>query len=126
MWPAVARAEGCTLCGFCVQVCPARALRVDEDAHETRLTLDPASCTGCGRCVRACDPRALMLAAADATAYAICYTPRILRRSPRASCPACGAPTVSQAELAYVATQLGDRPAWLDYCLACRSEYYGG
>ena len=61
MLPVVARAEACTLCSFCVQVCPTRALRVDEDARETRLVLDPAACTGCGKCVRTCDSRALRM-----------------------------------------------------------------
>ena len=132
--PVVARVEVCTLCGFCVQVCPTRALRVDEDARETRLVLDPAACTGCGKCVRTCDPRAITLAAlADAahhaphtTQYAVHNTQYVLRCSPRASCPACGAPTVSRAELAFVAARLGDHPSWLDYCLACRPEYAGG
>ena len=132
--PVVARAEACTLCSFCVQVCPTRALRVDEDARETRLVLDPAACTGCGKCVRTCDPRAITLAAlADAahhaphtTQYAVHNTQYVLRCSPRASCPACGAPTVSRAELAFVAARLGDHPSWLDYCLACRPEYAGG
>ena len=132
--PVVARAEGCSLCGFCVQVCPTYALRMDEDVQETRLLLDPVACTGCGKCVRTCDPHALTLvargdASQDAprtTHYAIRSTHYVLRRSPRAVCPACGEPTVSQAELAYVAGQLGDHPTWLDYCLACRPEYYGG
>ena len=138
MLPVVARAEGCSLCGFCVQVCPTYALRIHEDVQETRLVLDPVACTGCGKCVRTCDPRALRKRPLDPPILGGGSgegesSPQnwggrgaVLRRSPRAVCPACGEPTVSQAELAYVAAQLGDHPAWLDYCLACRPEYVGG
>jgi len=111
---------------------------VDEDARETRLVLDPAACTGCGKCVRTCDSRALRMSPpgppilgggdSETAGSAQSWGDRgaVLRRSPRASCPACGAPTVSRAELAFVAARLGDHPSWLDYCPACRPEYVGG
>jgi len=113
--PAV-RAEACTLCGFCAQVCPTRALVVRETTTETGLLLTPNACVGCGKCKRVCDFGALRLEAnpSDSTA------PILLRTAPRAVCPGCGQPTISRAELEAVAARLGQWPRWLDYCLECR------
>lgn len=118
--PVVA-ASSCTLCGFCVQVCPDGALAIHEDDGWTSLELSAARCSGCARCAGTCPAGALQLRAApankadgDASAW------RSLRRSPRLRCRACARPTVSQAELTFVASQIG-HPPWLDYCLECRT-----
>lgn len=119
------RAADCTLCGFCVQTCPTRALVVAEDSRETTLSLAPDRCSGCGRCVTVCKAGAMSLralSAADTKAAGDRGLP--LRRSPRATCCACSRPMVSQAELDFVASQLG-RPAWLAYCLSCRAQLAG-
>lgn len=116
------READCTLCGFCVQVCPTKALAIDEGTSETTLLLAADRCSGCGRCVRTCETSAMELRttrAAKAKAAEGEWKP--LRRSPRATCPACGRPTVSRAELDFVASQLG-RPRWLEYCLSCRAQ----
>lgn len=133
LWPILAREDGCSLCGFCVQVCPTRCLRIDETEHETVLQLEASSCTGCGKCARACESGALSLRSAPpqpATGRII--RPNLLshvpspsrsplKRSPRARCPNCGKPTVSRAELDFVAQRIGSQ-AWLEHCLACRSN----
>jgi uncharacterized Fe-S center protein len=43
--------EGCTLCGKCVEVCPADAILLGED----KATLDPDKCEGCASCIAACE-----------------------------------------------------------------------
>lgn len=113
------RAEKCTLCGFCVQACPSRALAIVEDRHETALLLAADLCSGCGRCVQICETDAMQLRAVTETKAA--DTRQILRRSPRVICRGCGRATVSRAELAFVAAQLGG-PRWLEYCLPCRAR----
>lgn len=116
--PTVVPVEACTLCGFCVQVCPTQALAIQETEAETRLVLRPAACTGCGRCEGTCSFDALHLQGeGQATERATV----VLRRSPRALCPLCGRPTVSQAEMAVVGERL-DWPVWLPYCLECRAD----
>ncbi len=114
VYPQIAVVEDCNLCGFCVQVCPTQALRIREDESQTELWLLPEKCVSCHKCERVCETDALTLAG---EAY---HAPRVLRSSPRAHCPRCGAPTVSQAELSAVAAMLGEHPDWLDTCLNCR------
>ena len=119
--PAVSPAENCTLCGFCVQVCPTQALRIRETDRETGLVLNPEACIACGKCERICQFNALRMALPQTVPAG----PVALRTSPRGRCPHCGAPTVSAAELDAIAARLGHRPAWLDYCLDCRPLWMG-
>ncbi|MBI5293356.1 MAG: molecular chaperone TorD family protein [Chloroflexi bacterium] len=119
--PVIPRAESCTLCGFCAQVCPVRALAVRESDAETTLLLLPAACVGCGKCQLVCDAGALEMTQLREGSLsagewgALC-------QSPRARCRDCGQPTVSTAELAFVASRIG-HPAWLDYCPDCRAHF---
>ncbi len=113
--PTIRQAEACNLCSFCVQVCPTRALAIHETDAETVLLLSDQHCVSCARCVHVCPTRALQLESEPAKDSQF-----VLRQSPRARCPACGQPTVSQAELEAVSTHIG-APVWLDYCLECRS-----
>jgi nitrate reductase assembly molybdenum cofactor insertion protein NarJ/NAD-dependent dihydropyrimidine dehydrogenase PreA subunit len=112
--PAMPQPDICSLCSFCVQVCPSRALAIHETEETTMLLLIASKCIACERCVRVCIGNALRLLPATQGERR-----RILRQSPRAHCPACGQPTVSQAELDEVAARIG-APTWLDYCSACR------
>jgi len=117
--PRVLHVETCSLCGFCAQVCPTRALAVHETERETALVLFPANCLGCGKCERVCEAHALeMKPLAGERSLAKGRT--VLRQSPRARCRGCDEPMVSQAELDFVVSQIG-HPAWLDYCSDCRS-----
>ncbi|MFQ5577654.1 MAG: 4Fe-4S dicluster domain-containing protein [Anaerolineae bacterium] len=120
--PAVPRPQACTLCGFCVRVCPTGALLIRETERETGLILNPAACIACGKCERVCEFDALRMTSPKTPAQEAVA----LRVSPRPPCPHCGAPTVSAAELDAVAAYLGRRPAWLDYCLNCRPQFMKG
>lgn len=117
--PVVPHPETCTLCGFCVQVCPVRALAIRESATETALALNAAACVGCGKCERICKTHALEMKHVPEEPKPSAGSWNALRQSPRVTCHACGEPMVSRAELDFVAAQIG-RPAWLDYCLECR------
>ncbi|MBM4422044.1 MAG: hypothetical protein FJ030_01465 [Chloroflexi bacterium] len=121
--PAISQADLCTLCGFCAQVCPTRALAVRETATETALILDSARCVACGQCERICETHALkMNRAGDEGQDSSSSRREVLRRSPRAMCRACGEPMVSRAELDFVAERIG-HPAWLEYCVECRPAF---
>ncbi len=117
LFPEIILEEDCTLCGFCVQVCPVQALKIQEDDLTTELWLIPKNCTHCRKCEKVCHSNALNLTAKKLSSTTL------LRQSERAICSACSTPTVSQAELKTVEAMLGEHPAWLDTCLDCRSQY---
>lgn len=117
LMPVIPQPDDCTLCSFCVQVCPTQALAIYETNTETGLILNPAACIGCTKCERICEFEAIQMEAPSALP-----AERLpLRISARAQCPHCGQPTVSRAELQAIATQLGEWPAWLDACSDCRA-----
>jgi len=117
--PIIPNPDNCTLCGFCAQVCPTRALKVLEDRRQTILALDPAECIHCGKCEKICDFEALTMLPAPVSAE----KSLTLRHSPLAYCQKCGRPIVSQAELDYIVSQIGDA-AWQHLCLDCRATLY--
>ena len=128
--PIIPRADDCTLCGFCAQVCPTRALKVLEDRQQTILALDPAECIHCGKCEKICGTKAIALIGNESqnTKHATLRSipvgrNTILRHSPLAYCQKCGRPIVSQAELDYIVSQIGDA-AWQHLCLDCRATLY--
>ncbi len=47
--------ENCTLCYACVRVCPAKAIKIEDDHAE----VIQERCIGCGNCVSVCAPKAL-------------------------------------------------------------------
>jgi TorA maturation chaperone TorD/ferredoxin len=118
--PFIGRKELCTLCGFCVQVCPTGVLKIHETAHDTMLRVTASPCNGCRKCVTACPSEVLTVRRIDSE-FSLLNESVVLRRSPRVYCPGCREATVSQAELDFVAEELG-QPEWLPYCLPCRSE----
>ena len=126
--PTVQTEEKCSLCGFCVQICPTHALSILENREETALVLSPGACILCRKCERICQFQAIQILPQPMhTAYPIgavrsSKEKLVLRKSSLAICLACGEPIASQAEVAFVRRQLGD-PAWLDYCLECRSLF---
>jgi len=116
-FPVLNDASRCSLCGFCVQVCPVQALCIGENAEATTLFLLPDLCIQCRKCEQICGEEALVLEKAE-----LSVEPVILRHSPRAVCPGCRQTTISEAELSAVAIRLGEHPKWLDYCVECRGR----
>jgi TorA maturation chaperone TorD/Pyruvate/2-oxoacid:ferredoxin oxidoreductase delta subunit len=112
--PHMVAAEECILCGFCVQACPRRALRVEERDKATRLLFLAAACTGCRQCQQICPSEVLAFGHEEYPAGWVVW-----RESARQFCPGCGQPTVSQAELDFVRLQVGEA-AWQVYCPDCR------
>ncbi len=115
--PVMPQTKACTLCGFCVQVCPTQALILRETDIETGLVLNPSACVGCAKCEQICEFEALKMEIQPSAQT----DPVVLCLSSRATCPGCGQPTVSRTELQTIAATLGEWPPWLDYCLVCRS-----
>lgn len=112
--PRLIEEQSCSLCSFCVQVCPTGAMRVQESHDTTSLLVNDTQCVSCDRCVHICPTNALQTGESTPE-----HNLRLLFQSQRAHCPGCGSPTVSQAEIQAVAEQIGN-PRWLDYCNDCR------
>jgi ferredoxin len=117
--PNIAEPDMCTLCGFCVQVCPTGALRIHEDEKSSSLYLETSLCNSCTNCGKICPEKVLSLSASPPDQSQV-----LLRESPLASCSNCGEKTFSQAELDYTQNILGN-PDWLAFCLDCRSRSIG-
>ena len=113
--PVIADGDRCSMCGFCVQVCPTNALGIVEDERMTRLQLLAARCIHCAKCEKVCHDGAMAMIEGEAGITAVS-----LFESPRARCPLCQQPTVSEAEIDAVVSRLGSHPAWLDHCPQCR------
>lgn len=76
-------AEGCTLCGACVNACPTNALSLR--GHELRLT--PALCVACGLCVDKCPEKVMTVELAPVPKP---YETMTLFRDQPARCRLCG------------------------------------
>ncbi len=114
--PIIEEPDLCTLCGFCVQVCPTQALRIRENGKTAFLQLNPSLCTSCENCRNICPENVLSLRTNLSTQAQV-----LLRESPLSKCSICGETTFSQAELDYTKRVIGN-PDWLEYCTKCRSE----
>jgi TorA maturation chaperone TorD len=120
--PVLMRPALCTLCGFCVQVCAPKALYIHETKDETSLVFNAQRCTSCAECIRTCTDHLLKMKRADkcdATSKE-----EVLFASPRAICPGCGRPHVSEAELRAVIERLdasGSLLRSLTYCVDCKA-----
>jgi nitrate reductase assembly molybdenum cofactor insertion protein NarJ/Pyruvate/2-oxoacid:ferredoxin oxidoreductase delta subunit len=112
--PSIQNADECSLCGFCVQVCPSNALQVIEDQTSTALWLSEKLCTQCSKCKNICPEKVISLHDTPRG-----NTPKLLMKSPRVACTKCNQMMISKAELDYTASKL-DNPAWLFICLDCR------
>ena len=117
--PTLPRPDDCTLCGFCVQVCPTRALKVLEDTKYTSLVLEATDCIHCGKCEKICEFHVLKMSLPTTDDS----RPQTLRQSLQVQCQNCGRPVVSQAEMDYIVTQIGES-TWQHLCLDCRPTLY--
>ena len=119
-FPIINQPEDCTLCGFCIQVCPTDALVIRETEDQTALWLSSERCIGCAKCSQVCQNGILEMRFREGKKISH-ETWLLLQCSPRACCPVCNQPTVSQAELNFVSEQLGN-PPWLHTCHSCRAQ----
>ena len=127
--PIIEKVDQCILCGFCVQICPTRALTIHEDRQTTSLRLSVPACIHCKKCMQVCPAHVIDMSSAFSAAeklpeiqnQGLAIQPILLVESPRVACPKCGEPTVSKAELGYVIQHIG-HPNWLDHCANCRGS----
>lgn len=105
------RAEGCTLCRSCVNVCPTHAFRLVEATHT--LELRHVSCVACGLCAQACPERVITLRRELPLARAsLEWTPVV--QDELVGCSRCGKPYINRRALEAVEARVLDLPALLE------------
>ncbi len=126
---AEVRAEGCTLCRSCVNVCPTHAFRYDE--RQQSLEFKQVACVACGLCEGVCPEDVITLRPELAlTEAALDY--RVLVRDELVACTRCRKPFVGKRALAAVEARVraapvlagvfeGERSGLLRMCPDCRA-----
>ncbi len=126
---AEVRAEGCTLCRSCANVCPTHAFRFDETNQA--LTFRHISCVACGLCEQVCPESVITLKRTlrlDRTAL----EDATLVRDQMIACAKCGNPYINRKALEAVEGKLakvaalsgvftGERKHLLRMCPDCRA-----
>lgn len=105
---AEVRAEGCTLCRSCTNVCPTHAFRFDE--KEQTLEFKHVSCVACGLCEAVC-PEDVITLRPELALNEAALDYRVLVRDEMVACTRCGKPFVGKRALAAVESRLRGAPA---------------
>jgi ferredoxin len=83
------------------------------------LVLEATDCIHCGKCEKICEFHVLKMSLPTTDDS----RPQTLRQSLQVQCQNCGQPVVSQAEMDYIVSQIGES-AWQHLCLDCRPALY--
>lgn len=109
----------CTVCGVCVEICPPRALVVEEAGEGgTAIAFSHSACTGCGLCQAECPEKCLDVDAA--------VDPGILRSTVRLVesswilCKNCGKRVAPSKMIERLSPYLSERRIPVDLCSDCR------
>jgi len=126
---AEVRAEGCTLCRSCTNVCPTHAFRFDE-ARQT-LEFKHVACVACGLCEALC-PEHVIVLRPELTLNEAALDYQVLVRDELLACTRCQKPFVGKRALASVEARVqgvpalagvfaGERSGLLRMCPDCRA-----
>ena len=105
-------ADGCTVCGVCVRVCPAGALSLVQDGTMATLGQLVERCEGSALCVAACPAQALSLQGSWPWSAVLEGAVATLTQVRTVSCAKCGArlPAADEHRLCPVCRAKADRP----------------
>jgi len=126
---AEVRAEGCTLCRSCANVCPTHAFRFDE-ANQA-LEFKQIDCVACGLCEAVC-PESVITLKREMGLNAAALAYRVLARDEPVGCRKCGKPYINRRALDAVESRMlnspklagvfaGRRAGLLRLCPDCRA-----
>ncbi|MBT3352678.1 MAG: 4Fe-4S binding protein [Nitrospinaceae bacterium] len=118
--------DGCTLCGACVNACPADALKLEPDETGISLKFSSLSCVACAGCLNVC-PENIMALEKKTDFMALTQESKLLFRDTAPRCENCGEPVAPKAMLDRIGGILEDHPALSalsKYCLDCRKTMF--
>lgn len=95
-WPAPVITEDCSGCGICEKMCPAKAIRIQEQEGQWYAVCTPVLCTDCGICELVCIKGAIQGTASTALPGGIFHKVIPLKAE---SCQGCGAAVPQGEEL---------------------------
>ncbi|MFQ5881870.1 MAG: 4Fe-4S dicluster domain-containing protein [Candidatus Methylomirabilales bacterium] len=114
------RAEGCTMCRSCVNVCPAHAFRLDDEKHT--LEFRYMSCVACGMCEKAC-PENVITLHRDLILEKAAFAYQVMVQDEMVGCIQCGKPYINKRALSAIQGKVGMMEAFLqgraDLLLMC-------
>jgi Fe-S-cluster-containing hydrogenase component 2 len=113
--------ERCSFCEFCVQTCPARAFRVEQDEDQIRLYFTPVERRTCSDddCVAICPEDAIRLVDGDPAPEEL-----LMAQSDLLVCSYCGARFAPAQKLQAVSQEgrAHNEPV-RDHCPVCRRKH---
>lgn len=101
--------EDCIGCTACAQVCPAKAIEIEDSKNKRRLTIHWDICISCGQCQANCPPEKGIILSQEFD-LATTEDRRELQQSIEKEmvvCDCCGEPIVPYDQIIWVARRLG-------------------
>lgn len=105
------RAEGCTMCRSCVNVCPVQAFKLDDEKHT--LEFRYMSCVACGMCERAC-PENVITLHRDLILDKAAFAYQVMVQDEMVGCLQCGKEYITKRALAAIQDKVGMMEAFLE------------
>ncbi len=105
------RAEGCTMCRSCVNICPTHAFKLDDEKHT--LEFRYMSCVACGMCETAC-PESVITLHRDLILDKEAFAYQVMVQDEMVGCLQCGKEYITKRALAAIQAKVGMMEAFLE------------
>ncbi|MFQ5848348.1 MAG: 4Fe-4S dicluster domain-containing protein [Candidatus Methylomirabilales bacterium] len=105
------RAEGCTMCRSCVNVCPVHAFKLDDEKHT--LEFRYMSCVACGMCEQAC-PENVITLHRDLILEKAAFAYQVMVQDEMVGCLQCGKQYINKRALSAIQAKVGMMEAFLE------------
>lgn len=105
------RAEGCTMCRSCVNICPVHAFKLDDEKHT--LEFRYMSCVACGMCEKAC-PENVITLHRDLILEKAAFAYQVMVQDEMVGCLQCGKEYINKRALAAIQVKVGMMEAFLE------------
>ena len=105
------RAEGCTMCRSCVNVCPVHAFKLDDEKNT--LEFRYMSCVACGMCEKAC-PENVITLHRDLILEKAGFAYQVMVQDEMVGCIQCGKHFINKRALSAIQAKVGMMEAFVE------------